>query len=136
MNEPYFFQDEARVLHAHLSRAKALIEQDLQALSGLSAQDLRYVHATGRIDDRDSYLSFVPSVKYTSIETYDRNIVLTDDIAIISGVMTMCLYKQGNDIPNYPKSYFTEVWKQYGKEWKLLFFQSTYIAGIKLSSIK
>ena len=136
MNEPYFFQDEARVLHAHLSRAKALIEQDLQALSGLSAQDLRYIHATGRIDDRDSYLSFVSSVKYISIETNDRNIVLTDDVAIISGVMAMCIHKRGNEAPTYPKSFFIEVWKQYAKEWKLLFFQSTYIDESKLSSIK
>lgn len=127
MDESYSLQDETRVLHAHFSRAKALIEQDMEALSGLSAQALRYVHATGRVDNRDSYLSFVPSVKYISIETNDRNIVLTDDIAIISGVMTMCLYKQGIDNPHYPKSYFTEVWKQYGKEWKLISFQSTTV---------
>ena len=126
MDESYLLQDEARVLHAHLSRTKALIEQDVVALSGLSAQTLRYVHATGRIDDRDSYLNFVPSVKYISIETNDRNIDLTGEVAIISGVMSMCIYKQGNDVPTYPKSFFIEVWKQYGKDWKLCFFQSTY----------
>ena len=97
----------------------------MMALSGLSAQKLRYVHATGRVDDRDSYLNFVPSVRYISIETDDRNIVLTGDIAIISGVMAMCIHKQGNEAPTYPKSFFIEVWKQYEKDWKLLFFQST-----------
>ena len=125
MGESYLLQDETGVLYAHLSRAKALIEQDMVALAGLSAQTLRYVHATGRVDNRDSYLCFVPSVKYISIETNDRNITLTRGAAIISGVMSMCIHKQGNDAPIYPKSFFIEVWKQYEKDWKLLFFQST-----------
>lgn len=125
MEESYFLQGETRVLHAHLSRAKALIEQDMESLSGLSAQTLRYVHATGRIDDRNSYLDFVPSVEYISIETDGRNIDLIGDVAIISGVMSMCIYKQGDDSPIYPTSFFIEVWRQYENKWKLNFFQST-----------
>ncbi|WP_417527986.1 nuclear transport factor 2 family protein [Marinomonas shanghaiensis] len=127
MEASYYSVDESLVLQAHLSRAKALIEQNMNVLADLSASTLRYVHATGRVDNRDSYLKFVPSVKYINIETNDRNIVLIGDVAIISGAMTMCLYKQGNDTPNYPKSYFMEVWKQYGKEWKLILFQSTAV---------
>lgn len=125
MEASYYLVDEGLVLQAHLSRAKALIEQNMNVLADLSASTLRYVHATGRVDNRDSYLKFVPSVKYINIETNDRNIILTGNVAIISGAMTMCLYKQGNDAPNYPNSFFIEVWKQCEKDWKLHFFQST-----------
>jgi len=78
---------EAQVLAAEKARTAALINHDLAALDKLLADDLTYVHASGRVDTKASLLEAIRSDKlhYMSWEPKDLHVRMLGDIAVLDG---------------------------------------------------
>ncbi|MBR9883642.1 MAG: nuclear transport factor 2 family protein [Oceanospirillales bacterium] len=119
---------EAEVLKAHRARAAALVAGDRSALAALLAPGLHYIHAPGRIDNRESYLEFLASVTFLKVEVSDRQINVLGEVAILTGILRMTLQKEGQTEPAHPVSAITEVWHcRDNRAWMLINFQSTSI---------
>ena len=65
--------DASVVLQLDATRLKALVNSDLAALGRLFADDLVYIHASGRVQTKDEYLALLASgdLQYLSLR-YDR----------------------------------------------------------------
>lgn len=117
---------EKDVLNLHLTRITALINKDNSSLLNVLSPNLRFVHATGRIDNFESYFNFLPTVQYIDIDVFEREIEIIGDIAVITGRMNMTIKKEGVENVLHPKSLIMEVWlKDENDVWKMKFFQST-----------
>lgn len=69
-------------------RLAAMVEADVDALDGILADDLSYVHTTAAIDTKESLISGLASgrLNYESIApTVDRRIRVHGDCAIVRG---------------------------------------------------
>ncbi|GGB84497.1 hypothetical protein GCM10011352_07940 [Marinobacterium zhoushanense] len=128
MSEKALHSAEAAVYGAHLARASALVAGDRAAMEPLLSPNLHYIHAPGRIDNRDSYLDFLQSVRFLKVEVSDRQISVMGEVAILTGILRMKLQREGQEEPTSPVSAITEVWhRQERGNWALLNFQSTSV---------
>lgn len=110
------------------ARFAALVEGDLQRLSSLLAEDLRYVHATGLCHDRMGYIEFVcKRLKFLEVRLESRSIKQFGEIAVITGLLHQRIVRTGESESVTLKSWAIEVWKDVGG-WRLVDFQSTRVA--------
>lgn len=119
---------EKAVLNLHLTRITALINKDNSSLLNVLSPNLRFVHATGRIDNFESYFNYFPTVQYIEIDVFERKIEFIGDVAVITGRMEMSIKKEEVEAVLHPVSLIMEVWlKDENDVWKMNFFQSTPI---------
>jgi uncharacterized protein (TIGR02246 family) len=77
-----------QVLTAEQTRVAALDAQDVPALEKLLAEDVTYVHATGKYDTKTSYLDAIRSgqLRYISWQPKSMQVrVLGKDAAVVNG---------------------------------------------------
>lgn len=117
--------DEAITLSR--SRFRALVRGDWDAISNLVHPDLHYIHASGEVQDRQTYLSYLrQNVIYISAENDIEFTQFYADSFTFLG--TLKLHIKRPDCSEYRGlSRFTEVWRMDGGRWKLASFQSTLI---------
>jgi hypothetical protein len=119
------------VLEAEHARIRAMLAGDEDALRQLLHPDLIHVHANGRSDTRDSYLSVKPSrVRYSNIQRFD-------DLRVrpLAGtaVMTGRQLLEGQRMPAGERvridSHVLQVWTLEDGRWLQIAFQTTPIKG-------
>jgi hypothetical protein len=79
------------VMQAEESRVTALVHSDLSALDGILADDLRYVHASGMVDTKTSFLSAIRSGKLRYIHWLpnDLHVRVLGDSAVLEGAYSV-----------------------------------------------
>lgn len=77
----------AEILAVEKSRTSALEHSDLTALDKLLADDLTYVHASGKVDSKTSFLDALRSgdLRYLSWEPGDLQVRLLTNTAVLTG---------------------------------------------------
>ncbi len=116
--------DEKAVLDTETRRFAAQVSKDVAVLEQTLAPDVIYVHSTGVIDNKQSYIDAIRSGKsnYTAIEAQEQKIRLYGNTAIINGV---CAVKMNNDNkPTEFKLRYTDVYIKKGSQWQLVSWQS------------
>jgi uncharacterized protein DUF4440 len=75
------------VIRAELARTKALEGDDLVALDEILSEDLRYVHASGKIDTKSSLIEAIRSgeVHYISWHAKRLNARVLGDAVVLDG---------------------------------------------------
>ena len=98
------------VLALEERRRQALLAGDLDALQGLLADELVYVHSTGACDRKDSYLAKLSggSLKYLALSFSELQVQLLPQAAVVSGRMAAVVSKDGQ--PKNVASLFMTVW--------------------------
>ncbi|MGB6692492.1 MAG: nuclear transport factor 2 family protein [Terracidiphilus sp.] len=78
---------EKQVLVAEQSRVAALCRSDLPALQRLLADDLTYVHASGKVDTKSSFLAAIRSgqLHYISWQPGNLHVRVLGETALIDG---------------------------------------------------
>jgi hypothetical protein len=78
---------EKQVLAAEQSRVTALDRSDLAALENLLADDLTYVHASGKVDTKSSFLAAIRSgqLHYISWQPCNLHVRILGQTALIDG---------------------------------------------------
>ena len=76
-----------QVLSAEQARTSALDRSDLAALDAIMADDLTYVHASGRVDTKQSFLGAIHShqLHYISWQPEDLRVRVLGDTAVLTG---------------------------------------------------
>ena len=88
---PDFIQADSsasdQVLRAERARTSALVKGDVAALDKLLADDLTYVHATGKVDTKASFLEGIRSgsLRYLAWNLQEMHVRLIGDAAVLNG---------------------------------------------------
>lgn len=107
--------------------AAALTAASTDRLAGLLAADLVYIHSTGAVHDRASYLAFVAGgPSFLSVKIEDAGIRRRHDLAIVSGLLRMVLEGPAPAPRREVCSLITQVWqREDDRAWRLARAQAT-----------
>jgi ketosteroid isomerase-like protein len=107
------------------ARHAALVDGDLEQLSALLSDDLRYVHATGVCHGKAEYLAFVRErMKFIDVRLELQTIKEYGEVAVVTGQLRQRVFRSGESEPVTLLSWAIEVWKK-ADGWRLPDFQST-----------
>lgn len=106
-------------------RVRATVAADVPALAELLADDCRYVHSSGVIDTKESYLANLASgvLVYDWIEPHERVVLDLGTAVAVSHVMRAHMVVYGA-----PRDYAGQavaVWRLDGERPQLALFQAT-----------
>lgn len=123
------FQTDARldaVLAAEQQRQALVVTRDFDALAGLLADDLVYVHSMGTVHDKAAYLAHAQGpVKVSAIARGPLAVRFVGDVALMSGTQTNTFQPPENAPSVTVDSFATQVWVFRDGRWQLLAFQAT-----------
>ena len=114
-------ESNAGVKAAEEARCAGLIAGDRAALERLYTDDFVYVHSSGRVEQRASYVSSVTSGEnpFRSFNHSDLRIDVLGDVALMTGTVEMQRSK-GTVV-----FLFVEVWLRQDGGWRLKYQQNT-----------
>lgn len=107
-------------------RWNLILHGEARALAALLSDDLRFVHSTGLIDDKQSYLVSIETstVVYHSADREIAFVVPLGDAAFfVNGTVKMTVTLRGT--PRTLHSVFTVVWRREQDAWRLVLHQTT-----------
>jgi hypothetical protein len=118
----------AAVIAAEKARGAALLHADIPALTSLLSDDLRYVHSTGRVEDKAHALSDLAEkrVAYERFETTDLHAAeIAPQVVVLSGRIDMRKFGSGkwSDI----KLFFQSVWREESGAWRMVSMQTASV---------
>jgi hypothetical protein len=117
--------DELLALEA--LRRHCLVERDFDTLQSLFADELTYVHSTGKVQNRAAYLAYVQGpLRFLSIERPHLSVRLHADLALMTGTMVNTIVAPELPQPLEVSAFVTQVWKRGGEQgWQIANFQAT-----------
>jgi hypothetical protein len=106
-------------------RFAAIVADDWESFASLCDDDLRYVHASGTIDTRDSYLAKLRGgfYDYHEISATIDHVVVSPELALVRGTMAATLRAGEREIAI--NNVITAAWVNRGSTWLLVAQQST-----------
>lgn len=113
------------VIAAELVRGRALLKGDATALAAVIADDLVYIHSTGKHESKADVLAGIRSgkVAYERFVPSQLNVhPVTPDVAVLTG--TIDQRKLGNGKWTDLKLLFQSVWRRESGGWKLVGLQT------------
>ena len=106
-------------------RCRAMLADDMPALSALLAPDLRYVHATGIVDSRDSLLAKLGTrqIVYKQLVLAPVQCTQGADLGAVAGEMRATVLR-GGEQRQIAASYLA-LWQLRQGQWQLAAYQGT-----------
>lgn len=116
---------EKEVAQLEDQRIDATIRGDVTALERLFADDLTYIHSSGRPDTKASFIDDVRSgrLRYLGITVEERSVRVGADAAIVTGISAMHVAARGQEMRFRIR--FTLVWMRRPAGWQFVAWQST-----------
>lgn len=124
---------EKQVLATEEERLTALDRGDVAALERILADDLTYVHASGRVDTKSSMLEAIRSgeLHYISWEPMKRNVRVLGATAVVDG--EYAVHVKDSRVQKDPFSvnvFFLTVYALRNGRWQQIAWQSTRDVGL------
>ena len=111
------------------ARITAMCEQDAETLERLLSDSMVYVHSTGLVDTKESFLGHVRNgpIQYKTFERSDVEAYqATESTAIVRGVAAAGIEFDGNPLDlNFR---YLAVWAKHDGAWRFEAWQSSTIA--------
>ena len=123
---------EAQVLAAEKARTEALLHRDLAALDKLWADDLTYVHASGRVDTKVSFMEAVRSdeLHYIAWEPKELHVRVLGDAAVLNGEYHVrVINRRMQPDPLDMNVFILSVYVRRDGRWQQMAWQTTKDAG-------
>lgn len=107
------------------ARIAAMCEQDAETLEGLFSEAMVYVHSSGSVDTKASFLDNVRNgpVQYRSIERSDHTARLAGDTALFSGRAKIHVEFDGQPLDLDLR--YLAVWARVDGAWRFEAWHST-----------
>jgi hypothetical protein len=108
------------------SRIVAMLRGDTEAIADHLDDDLIYIHSTGAVDTKESYLQSLREGKFTyeAIDVIDERHALGRNYVVLTQVLSIII-RVGSLPGQRREAVATSVWKVSGREWKLVAMQAT-----------
>jgi ketosteroid isomerase-like protein len=126
----------AEVLAAENARTAALLHKDLAALDKLFADDLTYVHASGRVDTKASFMEALRTdqLHYISWEAKEMHVRVLGDSAVLNGEYHVrVINRQAQPDPLDMNVFILAVYARRDGHWQQITWQSTKDVGATAS---
>lgn len=106
-------------------RFAAMVAQDVATLEPMLAEDLRYVHSTGQLENKAQFIETIRSgrLRYLAIEVEELDARLYEDVAVVSGLLKA--EGQAGGQPVTLKLRYTDVYVSRDGRWQLVAWQSS-----------
>jgi len=123
-SNPRLDQDRADILAQEQRRQQAYLTRDFAALAPLFADNLAYVHSTGRVESRAEYLANVAKVpQFLSTERVSPVVrFLSDDVAALDGVLRSHI-RRADGTEHVGSHYLHQVWQRGAQGWQQVHYQ-------------
>lgn len=115
-------------LHAlEARRIRSLIERDEAALRDVFAEDLLWIHSSGRIDDKAALLRKVGggAIKFLEIEPSDEQVRKLGDAAVVTSTARIVFEAGGT--ARTRTNVVTVIWRNDDGAWRIVLWQSTTV---------
>ena len=110
------------------SRLDALVATDLETVDRLLSDSLVFVHPTGHVDTKASYIATLRKRNpYVSIHIVEQTIMLAGDAAVVTGEMRTEALRDPPEKNVTRKIRMICVWAREGNDWRVIRYQSTFI---------
>lgn len=118
---------EQAILDLDRQRREAMTGADAVTLSELFSDDLMWIHATGKVDNKAAVVETIGSKAtiYESIRVENESLRFVGDVAFLTGIAHMNLVSRGT--PKELQNRFTIVWAPAGDSYEVVSWQSTAI---------
>ena len=115
---------EQEVIAYQGARFRAMIEEDVDELGKLLADDLHYSHTKGRVESKAQFLSTIETkqIDYIAAKRRDIEVRLFGNTAVITGLSDMTLIWRGEQREFTIR--FLEVAHKVDSGWRLVAWQS------------
>lgn len=115
---------EQEVIAYQDARFRAMIEEDVDELGKLLADDLHYSHTKGRVESKAQFLSTIETkeIDYIAAKRRDIEVRLFGNTAVITGLSDMTLIWRGEQQDFTIR--FLEVAHKFDSDWRLVAWQS------------
>ncbi|MFT0171455.1 nuclear transport factor 2 family protein [Paraburkholderia mimosarum] len=119
--------EKEQILALEALRCEAMTTANVVALSGIFADDLLWIHGTGRGDTKAGMLESIGSgsTKYRSIDCSDVSVRIYGGTAFVSGIADIRAEIHGED--RVLQNRFTIAWSRLDDDWKVVNWQSTTV---------
>jgi len=123
--------DQSEIRKAQKARIDAVVHADRAELETVLADDLTYVHSSGALDTKKSYIDSLLSkrVIYEGIETSDLNFRKHGNTWVLTAKAV--LHIKTADRQTALPVRITEVYVKHGDHWQLEAYQSTRLPETK-----
>lgn len=117
------------ILLAEQRRQAALVEADVAVLQEVLADELRYVHADGRVESKYELIASLESgrVDYLALRARDLRVRALGEAGVVTGTATQRVRVTGGREQKL-HLHFTAVYAKQGGAWRLQAYQSTRAA--------
>jgi ketosteroid isomerase-like protein len=129
---PESSQAEKEVMATEESRIAALVRSDVAALDRIMADDVTYVHASGKVDTKKSYLYAIRSgeLRYISWQGKHLHVRTLGDAAVINGEYAVRVTdSRVQSAPFEINIFILTVYAQRDGRWQQIAWQSTRDVG-------
>ena len=119
---------EAEVRAAETARTTALVHSNVAALEKLMADDVTYVHASGKSDTKASYLDAIRSgqLRYLLWEPHQMNVRVLGETAILNGMYSVrAIDLRVQKDPLNLDVFFLTVYARRDGRWQQIAWQTT-----------
>ncbi len=120
--------DRQQVMAAEQARVAALDSSDVQALEKIMADDVTYVHASGKVDTKASYLEAIRSgtLHYISWVAKNLQVRVEGSAAVINGEYSVRVTDSRVQAEPFNINIFIlEMWARRDGRWEQIAWQST-----------
>lgn len=124
---PSTFEKEVRAVEEQ--RYKAMLQNDFPTLEKLMADDVVYVHSSGAVDDKQSFVATLRSgsLRYKKFSPEDTRVRIAGNLAVVTGNSAVEVDRDGK--PQSFRVRFTAVYEKSGAGWRLSAWQTTRLPG-------
>jgi ketosteroid isomerase-like protein len=109
-------------------RNNAFIANDVAALGEILADDLTYVHASGKLDGKATLLASIGrDYRYLSSERGELNVRMLGDTAVMTGPAKIVLKNNTKPDPITLDCNLTQVWTLQGGTWRMVAYHGSRV---------
>lgn len=121
--------NEARLIATEKRRREALLNRDMATLEAIMADTVQYIHANGKLDNREGLLAGIASgaVRLVRNEAFDMTATIRPAHGLLMGNSVMG-FELENGERGELRARFLSVWEPVGDEWRLTAFAASPIA--------
>ena len=115
------------VRETHALRFLAMLQNDVQMLAPLLAEDLVYIHSAAELETKQQFLERLRSgsLRYRTIEPSETVVRTYGQVALVTGRSKMKVTSGGTDRELDIR--YTSVYRLTGDRWQLVSWQSTRV---------
>ncbi len=110
------------------ARLDAQVAGDFEALNRLLSDSLVFVHPTGKVDTKASYLAQLRIRNpYVSIHRAEQQIVTLGNMAMVTGENRTVALRDPPERNVTQRTRVICVWAREGEDWRVIGYQATFI---------